>query len=78
MKAVAKKLCPNFSTSHQQSNWDEMKEVLGNWYSLQLLDYAEHREFALGRLVDTLNSKKVKLPKLAKRIKRLMANPDPR
>ena len=78
MKETARKLHPGVGGSHMQrtgptgrrdSDWHEVREVLSDWYQLQLF------EFDLQKLIAIFKSDAVELPRIAAKLEKLLTNP---
>ena len=82
MKETARKLHPSVGGSHQRrtgpterrdSDWHEMREVLSDWYQLELFE--RDRESALQKLITIFKSHEVELPNIAGQLEKLLINP---
>ena len=59
-------------TGRRDSDWHEMREVLGHWYQLQLFEFEDDRKWALEKLVAIFESDAVELPNLAGQLSKLL------
>ena len=83
MKETARKLHPSVGGSHQRrtgpterrdSDWHEMREVLSDWYQLELFEFEGDRESALQKLIAIFKSDAVELPNVARQLEKLLTN----
>ena len=56
----------------KEPDWFEFREILGQWYQLELCEYEGDREAALQRLLTVFESDEVKLMDLSRNIRRTL------
>ena len=83
MKETARKLHPSVGGNHQRrtgptgrrdSDWHEMREVLSDWYQLELFEFESDRGWALQKLIAIFKSDAVELPNVARQLEKLSTN----
>ena len=83
MKEMSRKLHPSVGGSHQrrtgptgkrESDWHEMREVLSDWYQLELFEFEDDKGKALQKLITIFKSDAVELPNIAGQLEKLLTN----